>query len=220
MFNIAPLEVVLLDNLGWSLGVWLVLYLADYYLTVWGATLYRQGANEHVVFEGSYELTPQFREDIDLLRRFSPRFFRYVLLSVAIVSGLWYVAWRWPDWELMFLVAYGGLVFRQIVVLARHARNIALFRRLKTHGGVEGCIRYATWLSLEQSSVELFCMSVLLLAAGLTASSTMLYGGAFAVCVMGLEHCKMARKARREAQKPPPLDQPADTTGREGTRQR
>lgn len=214
MFNIEPFDAVFLDSLGWSLGVWLVLYIADYYMTVWGAALYRKGANEHVVFDGSYELTPQFQEDINRLRRFSPRFLRYVLQSVVIVCALWYVAWRWTDWALMFLVAYGGLIFRQIVVLGRHVRNIALFRCLLNPDGVNGRIQYARWLTLEQSSVELFSMAGLLLAAAVTSANAMLYGGALAVFLSGLEHRKMARKARRETKRPPPLSQSADGIAR------
>lgn len=192
----ADVEAFLLDRPGWCVGLWLVLYVADYYLTLCGARLYRAGANAHVVFDGSYELTPQFRADIDGLRTVSPRFLAYVVLSVGIVLALWYVADRWPDWQTMFLMAYGGLVFRQLVVLVRHARNIALFRRLKTHAGVDGQVRYATWLSLEQSWVELGFMALLLLAAAAVAGKASLYGGAFAVLVAGLEHRRMSRRNR------------------------
>ena len=195
------LEAIFLISPWLSIGVWLVLYVADYYLTVWAAILYRQGANAHVVFEGSYELTPQFQKDIDGLRRFSPRFLGYVVLSTGIVGGLWYVANRWPDWRNMFLLAYGGLVFRQLAVLVRHARNIALFRRLREHKGVEGRISYSTWLTLEMSWVELLFMALLLLAAAGVAGRMTLYGGAFAVFVTGLEHRKMSKKKLADMKK-------------------
>jgi hypothetical protein len=68
------LETLFVDNLWVCLLTWLVLYISDYYLTIWGAHLYRSGAQEHIVYEGSYELTPQFQKDIDALKLFSLNF--------------------------------------------------------------------------------------------------------------------------------------------------
>ena len=53
------------------LPVWLVLYVSDYYPTILGARYVRMGACEHIVFEGSYELTPELQGDVDALRRLS-----------------------------------------------------------------------------------------------------------------------------------------------------
>lgn len=194
-------ESFLLSSPWAAIAIWIVLYVGDYYLTIWGATLYGKGAKQHIEFEASYELTPQFQKDINHLRVVSPRFLGYVVLSVAIVFALQFVANRWPEWRAMFLLAYGGLVFRQIAVLVRHARNIALFRRLKDHTGIEGHVRYRQWLTLEMSWIELLFMALLLLAAAGVAGKLMLYGGAFALFVTGLEHRKLSRKKKSELTK-------------------
>ena len=57
-----------------GVAVWIALYVSDYVLTVKCARLYKSGAHEKVVVEGSYELTAYFQRDIDSLRLFSPRF--------------------------------------------------------------------------------------------------------------------------------------------------
>ena len=192
----SDLENVLLSSPGWAVASWIALYVGDYSLTIWGARLYRQGANEHIVFEGSYELTPQFQKDIDRLRTFSPRFFLHLVLSAAALAAMWFVVHGQPGDRVLFLAFYGALVFPQFVVLVRHARNIALFRRLQTHQGVEGRVSYAKWLTREQSSVELAFMALLLLAAAGVAGNASLYGGAFALAVLSLKHRGMSRKQR------------------------
>ena len=194
------IETWLLSNLWAVIGIWVVLYVADYYLTILGAKLHAEGANQHIEFEASYELTPQFQEDVDLLRMFSPRFLGYVALSSVFIVALWYVGHRWPELRAMFLFAYGGLVFRQLVVLTRHARNITLFHRLKDHTGIEGHLRYAQWLTLEISAVELLLMALLLLAAAVVAGKWTLYGAALVVLMTGLEHRTMSRKKKSEAE--------------------
>ena len=189
-------ENVLLSAPWWAVASWVALYVTDYALTIRGARLYRQGANEHIVFEGSYELTPQFQKDIDRLRTFSPRFLLYLVLSAAMLVAIWWVVRQQPGNGWLYLFYYGALVFPQFVVLARHARNIALFRRLRTHQGVEGRVSYAKWLTLEQSSVELAFMALLLLAAAAVAGSASLCGGAFALAVLALKHRRLSRKQR------------------------
>ena len=95
---------------------------------------------------------------------------------------------------------------RQLVVLVRHARNIALFKRLKVSEGVDGRIRYSQWLTLEMSCMELCFMALLLFAAALVSGTAMLYGGTLAVLVTGLEHRKLSRRQRLQ-------DQDAGTAG-------
>lgn len=192
------IETWLLSAPWVPVGIWVVLYVADYYLTIWGARLHAKGAKDHLVFEAGYELTPQFQKDINHLRTFSPRFLGHLALSVVIVLVVWRLARRRPEWRLAFLVLYGGLVFRQLAILVRHARNIALFRRLKDHQGIEGCVRYSQWLTLEMSWVELAFMALLVLMAALVAGKATLFGGALALFVTGLQHRKLSRKRMSE----------------------
>ena len=82
---------VIFEKLWLILPIWVLVYLSDYYLTILGARAYEAGAKEHLLFEGSYELTPTFQKDVDALRVFSPKFLRAVLLTSGFVAALWYL---------------------------------------------------------------------------------------------------------------------------------
>src|SRR5437588_7802718 len=73
---------------------WALLYLADYKLTLAGARRYRRGADRHVGFEGSYELTPVFVDAIDNLRPWDRRFLQYWATSTVIIAMEWGLAVR------------------------------------------------------------------------------------------------------------------------------
>ena len=55
--------------------------------------------NEKIVFEGSYEITPLFQEDVDSLRVISPRFLFALALSGGLLAGSWLLsAQSEPEW--------------------------------------------------------------------------------------------------------------------------
>ena len=73
---------------------WILLAIAysmDYVLTITGARLYKNGANRYIVFEGSYELTPVFKADVDSLLLVSPTFVRNQALSCGAIFVVWMV---------------------------------------------------------------------------------------------------------------------------------
>ncbi len=63
----------------------------DYVLTITGARLYKNGANRYIVFEGSYELTPVFKADVDSLLLVSSTFVRNQVLSFGAIFVVWMV---------------------------------------------------------------------------------------------------------------------------------
>jgi len=77
-----------------ALAIWVVLYVSDYYLTIWGATLRTEKAAALIDEGGSYELTPAFRADVDALRLVSPTFLWYLLLSMLV---LLFAKWRYTS---------------------------------------------------------------------------------------------------------------------------
>ena len=74
----------LLNTIWLGPCIWAALFFSDYYLTLHCAQLYRDRVREKLVFEGSYELTPYYQQDIDSLRLVSPRgfFWCFPLYSV------------------------------------------------------------------------------------------------------------------------------------------
>jgi len=188
----------MIDNPWFGLGLWLLSYLADYYLTLYSARLYRQGAQDYVAFEGSLELTPYYQNDIDRLRRVSPRFLLALVWSVLLLELIWYLSMIVLKLPAAFEFVLGGLVLREAAVLMRHARNIALFRAARRGAGglgLSGKIIYARRFSLRQSAVELWTYAALFaLLAALTAS-WLLAGGAFACALTGFQHGRRSRQA-------------------------
>ena len=185
----------MLDNPWFGLALWLLSYLADYYLTLYSARLYRQGANAHVAFEGSLELTPYYQADIDRLRRVSPRFILAVVWSVLLLELIWYLSFVVLKLPAAFEFVLGGLALREAAVLMRHARNIAMFRAARAGWGLEGKITYARRLSLRQSAVEFWTYTALFGLLALLTASWLLAGGAFACAVTGWQHWRRARQA-------------------------
>jgi hypothetical protein len=61
----ADVENLLAASPWTGVALWIILYISDYYLTLYSA----RGFHEigHFQFEGSLELTPQYQKDIDAL---------------------------------------------------------------------------------------------------------------------------------------------------------
>lgn len=52
------LENIIFNNIWVTISIWLILYIADYYLTIIGNKIYHCGAKKYFTFTGSYELIP------------------------------------------------------------------------------------------------------------------------------------------------------------------
>jgi hypothetical protein len=191
-------EELIFQKLWIILPVWLVLYLSDYCLTILGARYYKAGGREHIVFEGSYELTPQFQADIDSLRMFSPRFMLAVFISSAIIVLLWFASRQSRNALLFFQFLCGGLVLHEVPILVRHARNILLFWFANKHRGISGQIRYERWLAYRLSAVELFSFAGVFLVVFLFTGSVSFLGGSILTANTGWRDLRMSRKTTKE----------------------
>ncbi len=193
------LEDYIFQNLLLALPLWLMLYSADYAFTLLGARYYAAGAGEHFAFEGSYELTPQFQQDVDALRLFPPSFIKAILISSTLIVALWCVSRIETEFLLVFKLVIGGMMVQEFAVLIRHARNLVLFRAAMAHQGMSGQIRYEQWLSYRLSAAEFFCFAGLFLIVGLFTGSISFLGGAVMTDITALKHRRLSRKVRREA---------------------
>jgi hypothetical protein len=182
-------------NIWFTLAVWSALYISDYCLTVWAAKLYKAGAGEHFVLDGSIEITPYFQEDIDALRPVSIRFLRVLAFSILTVTLAWLISVEWADIPQAFAVLIGALVFIEITAHIRHVRNIVFLRSLKHSRHLRGRIEYPRWLSLRLSSVEILGFGVLFVLAFLVSGSWFFIGGAASCLLTGLKHLDWANKA-------------------------
>lgn len=203
------LGVILVDNVWVAIAVWTAVYISDYFLSVWAARLYRNGAREHVTFTGSLEITPQFQDDINALRTISIRFLRALVFSVVVIAVAWVIAVRWLSIPYAFSILMGALICLEATAHIRHIRNIAFMKILIGTQGLKGRIEYPRWLSLRLSAVEILGFAVLFLIVFLISGSWFFVGGALSCLVTGLKHRDWAEKADLEvvpAAEPGPAD--------------
>ena len=181
-----------LFNYFWpGMVVWSLLYISDYALTIACARLYR--AQQTILVEGSYELTPFYQRDIDSLRVVSPRFVFILLLTLGMLGFLWILNEQSPApglWQFML----GYLIIIQLAVHMRHLRNLFLFRSINNTNLVHGRIEYARTLLLRMSSWECFAFSGLFLILFAFTRSWFILGGVTGCFLLGVNHRRLASK--------------------------
>jgi hypothetical protein len=180
--------------------LWVAVYFSDYYLTLYGARLYRSGPNEHIEFEGSYELTAYYERDIDQMRRVSTRFLIALAFSAVALFAVWLIGVKAlrADWLMAFLL--GGLVLREAAVHLRHLRNIVTFGMARKPGALQGKLTYPRWFLLRSSAFELIGFGGLYLFGAALGGGWFFLGGGVACLVTGFRHL---RRARKVAAQPP-----------------
>jgi hypothetical protein len=192
--------------------LWIILYVSDYYLTIYSARGFREVG--HFQFEGSFELTPQYQKDIDALKPISKRHLVLLVLSSLLIALIWRLT-RLPlffPWTyLVYLLYLGMFLLLEVAVHLRHLRNVSLIREIRKNGGVEGEIRYRKWFSYRISAAELYVYSGLFFLFALLAYSPFFLGGAISCLGTGYRHNRLAKKAKKIA--------PAAVPGGEDTAQ-
>lgn len=180
-----------------ALGIWVVLYLSDYYLTIWGATLRKEKAAALIDTGGSYELTPVFRADVDALRWVSPTFLWYVFLSTLVLLFAWWLTVRYSEFPPGFLFVFGSLVLLEVAVHVRHVRNILFFRALRTPGAAEGHIRHSQWLILHLSAIDFISFAMLFVLCFVVTGNLFFIGGTLTCLATGWAHEQRSRRIPR-----------------------
>ena len=179
-----------------GLVLWVLLYVSDYALTLACARLYHAGVKEVMAIEGSYEITPYFQNDVDALRRLSPRFVYATAWGVLVLAASWWLDRRdAPGVPGFYLIILGALVLPELFVHIRHVRNLVLFRRIAEGRGIRGRVEYPRALMLELSAVEVLSFAVLYALCFALTADVFFLGGALAVAALAFKHRQLARKA-------------------------
>ena len=177
-----------------GLILWAVLYISDYYLTIYSARGFRE--IRHFQFEGSYELTPQFQADVDALKRISARHIALLVLCSLLIVTLWWVIVRLLALPWLYNLYLGLFLLVEVAVHLRHLRNVFLIREIRRHGGVEGQISYRKWFSYRVSAFEFYSIGTLFLMVAVLSFSSFFLGGALVCFGTGLKHSRLAKKAK------------------------
>jgi len=178
-----------------ALAVWALIYIADYYGTLYTARLYQAYGREYISFDGGLELNPLFQDDIDHLRAFSPRFLSHLALSLALILFTWLLCNATSGLNWFFALFVGNLMLPEAVMLIRHLRNLAFFTMAKRPGSLRGRIEYSRPLALIHSATEMLGFALLFLFMFIVTRSWFVLGGAFGCAMAGLRHLMWARKS-------------------------
>ncbi len=170
-----------------AIAIFVLTFMSDSLLTVHAARLYKAGADQLIVLEGSYELNPLYAKDVDRLRALSPRFLASLAVYSLLIWAAWYVFVGFLWLPQAYHILIGAVLLAQGPVHIRHVRNIAAFHHAIHGDGIEGRIQYTRWFSFRLSAIEFLSFSVLYAALALLSGSLLLLGGAIATAVLALK---------------------------------
>ena len=174
--------------------LWVILYISDYYLTVYSARGFKEiGLFQ---FEGSFELSLQYQKDIDALKPISRLHIILLILYSLVILGIWYLMVYFLGLPWAYLLYLGMFLLLEVAVHLRHLRNVFLIREVKKNGGASGQISYRKGFSYRVSAFELYMYSGLFLIVAALESSLFFLGGAIMCFGMGFRHSRLAKKTK------------------------
>jgi hypothetical protein len=176
--------------------LWIILYISDYYLTLYSARGFREIG--HFQFE-VFELTPQYQKEVEALKPVSKLHITLLILYSLLILFIWWVTKRFlpfPWTYLAYSFYLGIFLLLEVAVHIRHLRNISLIREIKKNGGVEGQISYRKWFSYRISAFEFYMFSILFLILAMLYFSPFFLGGAIMCFATGFKHSRLAKKAK------------------------
>ena len=174
--------------------LWILLYISDYYFTIYTARGFRDLG--HFRFEGSFELTPQFQKDVDLLKPVSKRHIILLVLYSLLIVFIWWLTRQFYFFPWTYLFYLGMFLLMEVGIHLRHLRNASLIREMRKGGGLDGEIRYRKWFSYRISASEFYTFAALFFLFAILAYSPFFLGGAVMCFATGFQHSRLARKAK------------------------
>ncbi|HET8685742.1 MAG TPA: hypothetical protein VFM18_03645, partial [Methanosarcina sp.] len=174
--------------------LWIILYISDYYLTIYSARGF--GEIGHVKFEGSFELTPQFQKDIDALKPVSKRHLILLVLYSLLIVFIWWLTKQFYFFPWTYLFYLGMFLLLEVAVHMRHLRNISQIREIRKNGGVEGEISYRKSFSYRVSASEFYLYAALFFLFAVLEYSPFFLGGSLMCFATGIKHARLAKKVK------------------------
>lgn len=188
------MQYLLTASPWYGLILWIILYISDYYLTIYCARGFREIG--HFQFEGSMELTPLFQNDVNNLRPVSRRHILMLILSSLVILIVWWITRLSIYMQWTYSLYLGMFILVEVAVHFRHLRNAAIIREIRKNGGVEGQIFYKQWFSYRSSAHELYITAIFFLVIAILSYSLFFLGGAIICYATGLKHARLAKKTK------------------------
>lgn len=191
-----------------GMALWVILYISDYYLTLSAAKGF--GKIGHFHYEGSYELTPQYQQDIDSHTPISKRHLTLLVIYTLFILLLWWIFAKLLHLQMVYSFYLGMLLLIETSVHIRHFRNLYLIRIVQREGGVDGEIKYLKRLSYKISAFDLYLFAALYLITAVITFSPFFLGGAVMCAGTGIKHSRYAKLAMKSQLNTPSLDKNAN----------
>ena len=169
----------LLDSLPFASVLWLVVYAADYYLSLYARRLWLRNASYLMNFQGRYEINPFAQGDENAIKRLRRRFMFMVVFGILWMLFMW-GATHYLNIAQVFQVAVGFLILMEVLVLSGHVQNIRFFKSAAIAGAMEGQVTYAYWVSIVASLWKFSYWGVVFLIFSVIMSSWFFAGGVLA----------------------------------------
>ena len=173
--------------------LWFVLYISDYYMTLFAAKGFKEIGV--LTFEKSFELTPQFQKDIDGQERISGRHLFYLFTYTLVILVFWFLFVKFSGQIRLYSFFIGALILLEVAIHMRHFRNWHQIRVYKREGGLRGNLMFGQRFSYLLSAFDLYSFSVLFLIFFAVTFSPFLLGGAFSCFTTGFRHSRYAKKS-------------------------
>jgi hypothetical protein len=174
--------------------LWIILYISDYYLTIYSARGFRETG--HFQFEDSFELTPQYQKDINALKPISKLHITLLVLYSLLILFIWWFTRLLIYFPWTYLLYLGMFLLLEVAIHLRHLRNVSLVREIRKNGGVEGQISYRKWFSYRISASEFYTIAALFLIIAILTYSSFFLGGAIMCFGTAFKHGRLAKKAK------------------------
>jgi hypothetical protein len=169
-------------------ALWIVLLVGDYYLTLWGARLYRA---QHVYqIEGSYELNPLYERDVDRQRLFSGWLLLWVIVGAALLLGGYAVEAKYA-----YGVVVGCMIVGDIGIWMGHLENITALRGIcGRRPGVIGQVRSSRENTYRRSSFRFAMLGLLAVVLFVLTGSAMILGGCLAFGGLAANDLRLSKR--------------------------
>lgn len=179
--------------------LWIILYISDYYLTIYSARGFREIG--HFEFESSFELTPQYQKDVNALKPISRLHIILLILYSILLFFIWWLTKRLLFFPWTYLLYLGMFLLMEVAIHLRHLRNVSLIRESRRSGntGIEGHVSYRKWFTYRISASELYTFSVLFLLFAVLNTSSFFLGGALMCLGTGIKHSRLAKKSKAKS---------------------
>jgi hypothetical protein len=175
----------------------LVAFVLDWSLTHVGARAFR--AVRHVWdAEGSYEMNPTWRAEIDSGRWFSWRAVAAGAILVSLIVAMWLVIDLGGLDAAFFALAAGVVLLLQAPTLLMHAGNLQTFRALADPTAVTGALHLRRWFLYHQSAWAYLRFGALWLVLAALSRQAFFLGGALGCVLFGWRLLRLSRAARRD----------------------